>query len=111
MRHNIAAAIDGYQRFVSPWKGFCCAHNVLHRRGSCSVFGKRLVLRSGVWRFVLLMRLRFLACGKAHRILASVPIPEAGEESSEEPGAGEKAALWCLADVATNAACCLIPLF
>lgn len=29
-------AIQLYRRFISPHKGFKCAHHVLHQNGSCS---------------------------------------------------------------------------
>lgn len=38
-------AIAGYQRYLSPHKGFCCAHRALWGGPSCSEFA-RLQLRS-----------------------------------------------------------------
>ncbi len=32
------AAITGYQRYLSPYKGFRCAHRVLHQGESCSQY-------------------------------------------------------------------------
>lgn len=32
-------ALQAYQRFISPYKGYCCAHHQLHEQGSCSHFG------------------------------------------------------------------------
>jgi hypothetical protein len=29
-------AVRGYQRYISPYKGFLCAHYQLHRETSCS---------------------------------------------------------------------------
>lgn len=65
MRQAVAGAIGGYQRYVSPWKGFHCAHWVLHRGESCSAFGKRVVLEEGVFAFRRAMKTRFLECKAA----------------------------------------------
>lgn len=105
MRYGLAGAIGLYQRHLSPLKGFCCAHHVLHARGSCSAFGKRLALRSGVWRFLALMPLRFNACRKASMRLATENEAKPGKPSSHEMD--DKSALFCLGDAA-QAACCLI---
>lgn len=50
-------AIDGYQRYISPYKGFCCAHRVLTGEDSCSEFAKQAILARGffgsikaIWR-------------------------------------------------------------
>ncbi|WP_369292796.1 membrane protein insertion efficiency factor YidD [Variovorax sp. J22R115] len=42
------AAIDGYQRFISPYKDFGCAHRVRTGRASCSRFAKRAIARLGM---------------------------------------------------------------
>jgi predicted nucleic acid-binding Zn ribbon protein len=34
------AGIDLYRRYLSPLKGFRCAHHALHGAGSCSTFGR-----------------------------------------------------------------------
>jgi putative component of membrane protein insertase Oxa1/YidC/SpoIIIJ protein YidD len=68
-RFAVAGAITAYQRYLSPYKGFCCAHHALHRRGSCSAFAKRVVIRFGVvWLAPLLAR-RFKACRRAYQVL------------------------------------------
>jgi putative component of membrane protein insertase Oxa1/YidC/SpoIIIJ protein YidD len=43
-----AAAIRGYQRWISPYKGFRCAHRLLHGRHSCSEFARLAILEHGV---------------------------------------------------------------
>jgi putative component of membrane protein insertase Oxa1/YidC/SpoIIIJ protein YidD len=35
--------IDGYQRFISPYKGYTCAYRVHAGRAWCSAFGKRVI--------------------------------------------------------------------
>jgi putative component of membrane protein insertase Oxa1/YidC/SpoIIIJ protein YidD len=61
----VVLCIVGYQRYLSPHKGFSCAHRVLHGRHSCSEFTKRTVQRRGVVKAVPLVRRRFAACEKA----------------------------------------------
>lgn len=61
------AAVRVYQRWVSPYKGFACAHRV-HRGGpGCSAVGARLLRRYGVWNGWPLLRQRLRACGEVHR--------------------------------------------
>ncbi|MBC9071757.1 membrane protein insertion efficiency factor YidD [Thauera sp. CAU 1555] len=69
LRYALAGAISGYQRLLSPHKGFRCAHRALHGGWSCSEFGRRAVLRFGVLRFLLLQRRRFVRCASAYAVL------------------------------------------
>ena len=55
-------AIDGYRRFVSPFKGFTCAHNRLYGAGSCSDFGRDAILQHGVGQGLAMIRARMQAC-------------------------------------------------
>jgi putative component of membrane protein insertase Oxa1/YidC/SpoIIIJ protein YidD len=66
----VAGAISLYQRYVSPYKGFRCAHRALHGRASCSEFAKRVTIRRGVLALPALLRRRFDACADAARRLA-----------------------------------------
>lgn len=55
-----------YRRFLSPYKGFRCAHRV-HRGGlSCSAFGERAVQRHGVRAGLSVLRRRLRVCGRVH---------------------------------------------
>jgi len=71
----LAALITGYQRYLSPYKGFRCAHRVLHGGLSCSAFAKQVLLRRGVVEAFLRMRRRFVACAAAAAILHAVAAP------------------------------------
>jgi putative component of membrane protein insertase Oxa1/YidC/SpoIIIJ protein YidD len=62
-------AIDLYQRFVSPYKGFRCAHRVRRGGRSCSQFAKRLVERVGLLRFGPLLMRRLRKCGETARAM------------------------------------------
>lgn len=59
------AAIGLYQRHLSPRKGFCCAHRVLHGGTGCSGYAKAQIRDLGLWRALPLIRARFAACGDA----------------------------------------------
>ncbi|MGR4871188.1 membrane protein insertion efficiency factor YidD [Variovorax sp. LARHSF232] len=48
MKTFAIAAIDGYQRFISPYKGFGCAHRVRTGGASCSRFAKRAIASLGM---------------------------------------------------------------
>jgi putative component of membrane protein insertase Oxa1/YidC/SpoIIIJ protein YidD len=61
--------IDLYQQYLSPYKGFCCAHRVKHGRASCSQFAKRLIAKVGLLRFGPILLRRFERCGEAARAL------------------------------------------
>lgn len=62
-------AIRVYQRWISPHKGFACAHRVLHRGDSCSEFARRHILERGLWSAVSGIRNQFHECGEAARYL------------------------------------------
>ena len=67
MRELVILAIRAYQRFVSPYKGFCCAYRVHTGRCSCSEFGRRAVKRKGVFTGLMLIDARLQRCGDVHR--------------------------------------------
>jgi putative component of membrane protein insertase Oxa1/YidC/SpoIIIJ protein YidD len=63
------AAITGYQSYLSPYKGFRCAHRVLHQGESCSQYVKRAVQEEGLLVALRRLRLRFAECKEANRII------------------------------------------
>ena len=63
------AAIGLYQQFLSPYKGFRCAHRARHGRTSCSQFAKRLIQKVGLLRFFPMFRERLRRCGRAAQAL------------------------------------------
>lgn len=60
-------AIRGYQRYVSPYKGFSCAYRVHTGCASCSALGFRAIRRYGVARGLAILDSRLVRCGVAHR--------------------------------------------
>ncbi len=67
MRQFVLGSIRAYQRYVSPYKGFCCAYRTHTGRSSCSQLGFRAVRRYGVFVGLGLVRRRTYLCGVVHR--------------------------------------------
>ncbi|QKQ75916.1 membrane protein insertion efficiency factor YidD [Nostoc sp. TCL240-02] len=91
-RQISAAAITGYQKHISPHKGFACAHRILYGGESCSAYFKRVIAQEGLKVAFVNSRERFQACKEANHILRkraaacryiSMQI-ENSEESTEE---------------------------
>jgi putative component of membrane protein insertase Oxa1/YidC/SpoIIIJ protein YidD len=59
-------SIEFYQRFISPYKGFRCAHAALHQGQSCSQAVKHIILQHGIWRGRPLIKQRFADCKAAY---------------------------------------------
>jgi len=105
VRYALAGAIGGYQRWISPYKGFHCAHWTLHGGESCSAFGKRIVIERGLLGFFRGMQARFADCHRSNQALRArrdlliclaahaTPVenakPAAGDDAGEEPADGE----------------------
>lgn len=67
MRQAALAAIGAYQRYVSPYKGFCCAYREHTGRASCSALGLRAIRRHGVIKGSAIARARLQRCGEVYR--------------------------------------------
>jgi putative component of membrane protein insertase Oxa1/YidC/SpoIIIJ protein YidD len=65
------AAITGYQRHISPHKGFACAHRILYGGDSCSQYIKRVIAEEGLKTAFVKSRTRFQACKQANHVLRS----------------------------------------
>ena len=70
MRVFALAAIRGYQRWISPHKGFCCALRAITGADSCSAYGYQVIERFGLRRGLGLLRRRLELCGHVHRSAA-----------------------------------------
>lgn len=68
-------AIRFYQRWLSPHKGFCCAHAAVHGGLTCSAAVAQIVHEHGVLGGRLHVKARFTACRAAYRlILGGAPL-------------------------------------
>ncbi|MGB3508332.1 MAG: membrane protein insertion efficiency factor YidD [Microcoleaceae cyanobacterium] len=79
--------ISGYQKYISPRKGFSCAHRVLYDGESCSEYIKRMFIEQDLSRAIKVANHRFTACKKAHQIikLKAISNSEKSEKSQKNP--------------------------
>jgi len=54
--------IHQYQKFISPRKGYCCAHRAVHGGESCSSFGARVLSENGYRQGIAMIKQRLRAC-------------------------------------------------
>ena len=66
MRKLLLWCISGYQKFLSPRKGFSCAHTYWGNQ-SCSIFGYRAVDRYGASFGLMLIVRRMRKCEISHK--------------------------------------------
>ena len=97
-----AFAIRMYQKYISPYKGFRCAHRVLHGGPSCSEFARLYVQEHTLWAMFPALRLR--ECRMAKETL-SAEGAISGNEANKDP-----TPLWCdlcggLGDMGANCGC------
>lgn len=64
--------ISLYQKYISPVKGFRCAHHALHKGESCSQFVKRSLLEHDLATAIKASQQRFNDCGSAAFHLSKV---------------------------------------
>lgn len=78
-------AIEGYQRLVSPYKGYHCAYGVLYGT-SCSQFGERAISEYGLLGGLILLRQQFRGCHEAAIRIRSgaCQVPGARADESDE---------------------------
>ncbi len=69
LRIIVVFLISLYQRLLSPYKGYRCAHAVLHQGPSCSAAVKDIVREHGVLGALPRARQRFAQCRMAYRSL------------------------------------------
>jgi putative component of membrane protein insertase Oxa1/YidC/SpoIIIJ protein YidD len=83
IRRIAITSISGYQKYLSPHKGFACAHRLLHRGQSCSEYAKQTIDRQGLLVAIPLLRQRFADCKFANQTLKARVMHI--EETEEEP--------------------------
>ena len=101
MKTFAIAAIDGYQRFISP-EGFSCAHRVRTGGASCSRLAKRAIARLGMVAGVLVTIRRFEACAVSARVLSS----EEGQAAEAAEAPAESCPLWSRWGARKLSGCC-----
>lgn len=83
----IAFMISLYQKYISPRKGFRCAHASYHGGLSCSQAVKAIINKHGVWSGLFYSGQRFRDCRRAAIYLRS----EREMKKKEEPGGCQEA--------------------
>jgi uncharacterized protein len=68
MKGLLLWAIGNYQRFISPYKGYSCAHRVYKGGQGCSAYGYRAIARHGARKGLALLHRRLRACGTQFRL-------------------------------------------
>ena len=74
-------AIHFYQKYLSPQKGYSCAHNALHGNGSCSSWAISLIESKGVLELASQFGARVSECNEASKKLSDKHKRKNNEES------------------------------
>lgn len=56
------ALISLYQKYISPYKGFKCAHGMYTSEITCSSYGKKVISKFGLFTGLKLLNRRFIDC-------------------------------------------------
>lgn len=99
-------AIRFYQKWISPYKGFRCAHHALHQSGSCSHYGYQVFSSHSVFEAFGLLQERFRECREAYNaMVASGQVEDKRRRRSggSSTGGGSKNSSFdCLPDPCTT---------
>ncbi len=118
LSHGVIATIAVYQTYLSPFKGFSCAHRRLHDGPSCSQFVKQAIAAAGCRAGWAALLLRARECRDAAAILRSdehaVHEENTGNNASSSPNETREDALTvksCLQAAAADCGigCCFLP--
>ena len=60
------AAIGVYRRYLSPYKGFCCAYRSVTGRRSCSAYAQAIARRLGALALLQALPRQFARCKAAY---------------------------------------------
>jgi putative component of membrane protein insertase Oxa1/YidC/SpoIIIJ protein YidD len=82
-------SIKAYRKCISPHKGFHCAHNTLHRAGSCSDFGLKAFEQHSLGEAWQRLKGRLEECRAAHATLMSTQGEDREEEKRKRCKAGK----------------------
>lgn len=84
------AAVVAYQRWISPRKGFACAHRLRHGGPSCSEFVKQRIAHEGLRAALASLRPRLDSCRAASLPLAASRPTRPDHAEPADPDADEK---------------------
>ena len=90
-----AAAIGAYRRYLSPYKGFCCAYRTVTGRRSCSAYALAVVERLGALALLQALPRQFARCKAAYaRWLAAAAAAADGSARRRRARQGERRRWW-----------------
>ena len=98
----ITNVINVYQKFISPRKGFVCAHRSLNGGMSCSEYAKSVVARYKLNIAMALFWRRLRTCQKASHIIHEENKADEVDKKDKREDSDDSF------NEATNAACCLV---
>jgi uncharacterized protein len=90
------SAIGAYQRYLSPYKGFCCAYRAHTGKRSCSAYGRSVVQKLGLLALVAALPKQFERCQQA---FASLKVSEKNRGNNKKSRSNQSC------DVPCDAAC------
>ncbi|MEQ1529821.1 MAG: membrane protein insertion efficiency factor YidD [Methylococcales bacterium] len=73
LAHAADSAIGFYQRYLSPYKGFCCAYRAHTGGHSCSAYARIINRRLGAFALLRAMPRQFARCRAAYEALTKDP--------------------------------------
>ena len=91
-----------YQRLISPYKGFCCAHAVYHRGPSCSSAVKSIISESGLIKGWPAIKNRFSECKQAYLHILAEQKDDEGKKDKEKSSRRKKTKDQCSSDCITS---------
>lgn len=104
MKLFLLSVIGLYQKWVSPIKGFSCAHHIYFGRSTCSVYGKRAISKHGAWSGVRLIFRRLRACSRVMKTIEN----EAPEDENPKKKKDEEMGKCLIAEGMGEVACCSV---
>ncbi|MET0028315.1 MAG: membrane protein insertion efficiency factor YidD [Candidatus Thiodiazotropha sp.] len=90
-------AINGYQRYISPHKGFCCAHRVLTGEASCSEYVKQAIMQKGLLGSWSDITRRFATCKESARYLNETKAKEKEQATEKKESKSSSSDAACIA--------------
>lgn len=85
IRQIATNSISGYQKHISPRKGFSCAFRLLYKGESCSEYVKKTIAQDGLVAAIKKSRDRFQACREANHILKNNYYRSSNDKDQEDP--------------------------
>ena len=90
--------INLYQHYISPHKGYCCAHRAYTGEDSCSQFAKVAIQDNGLFSAFPLIRKQFDRCSFAAEEMKKEQEKKKEKESSIQECTGDAACEVCSSD-------------